>query len=95
MYRIKIEEKNNGDKWYIPQVGTPKLKIGKFDFLSKEWHNIIEDKPSLKPSFWVSSLAEYAYKTEQQALDVIEGYKQYLIDQKANKVKSTTYKMID
>lgn len=95
MYRIKIEERNNGDKWYIPQVGTSKLKIGKFDILSREWKNIIEDKPSYKPSFWISSLTEYAYNTEQQALDIIEGYKQYLIDEKSKEIKSTTYKTID
>lgn len=94
-YRIKIEEKNNGVKWYIPQVRKVKLKIGKFNISSTEWHNIIEDKPSLKPSFWISSFAEYAYNTEQGALDVIEGYKQYLIDEKAKEVKSTTYKTVE
>lgn len=94
-YRIKIEERNNGDKWYIPQVGTTKLKIGKFDILSTEWKNIIEDKSPHEPPFWVSSLAEDAYNTEQKAFNVIEGYKKYLIDQKAKEVKSTTYKTID
>lgn len=91
MYRIKIEEKNNGDKWYIPQVGTPRLKIGKFDFLSTEWKNLIEDTTS----FWISSIAQTSYDTEQKALDIIEEYKQYLIDEKGKEVKSTTYKMID
>ena len=28
-YRIKVEEKNNGEKQYIPQVATPKLTICK------------------------------------------------------------------
>jgi len=90
-YRIKIEEQNNGKKWYTPQVGTPKLKIGKFDFVSTEWSNIIEDTKS----FWISSFAQISYYTEQKALDVIEEYKQYLIDEKGEEVKSTTYKTVE
>ena len=90
-YRIKIEESNNGDKWYTPQIAKPILRIGKFDFLSIEWHNIIEDTTS----FWISSFAKTSHDTEQKALDVIEGYKQYLIDVEGEEVKSTTYKTID
>lgn len=90
-YRIKIEEKNNGKKWYTPQVGTPRLKIGKFDFLSMEWKNLIEDTTS----FWISSFVEYSYDTEQKALNIIEGYKQYLINEKGKEVKLTTYKTIE
>jgi hypothetical protein len=90
-YRIKIEESNNGEKWYIPQIAKPLLKIGKFNFLSMGWYNIIEDSTS----FWVSSFAQTSHNTEQKALDVIEGYKQYLIDVEGKEVKSTTYKTIE
>jgi len=40
-YRIKVEEKNNGEKLYIPQVGTPKLKIlSRTQHLWLEWDNL-------------------------------------------------------
>lgn len=90
-YRIEIEERNNGEKRYTPQVGIPSLKIGKFDFLSMKWGNIIEDNTS----FWISSLAHVSYNTEQEALDVIEGYKKYLIEEKGKETKSTTHKIVE
>jgi hypothetical protein len=31
-FRIQIKEQRNGTKRYIPQVGIPRLRIGKFDF---------------------------------------------------------------
>ncbi len=90
-YRIEIEERNNGEKRYIPQVGIPSLKIGKFDFFSIKWSNIIETTTS----FWTSSLAQVSYCTEQEALDVIEGYKKYLIKQKGKETKKITYKTVE
>ena len=48
-YRIKVEEKNNGEKLYIPQVGTPKLKIlSRTQHLWLEWDNLY---PNLLPSY--------------------------------------------
>jgi hypothetical protein len=40
-YRIKIEEKNNGETWYIPQVGEDRLRLGRFIHLYIDWENII------------------------------------------------------
>jgi hypothetical protein len=43
-YRIKVEEKNNGEKRYIPQVATPKLTICKrsvYPWL--DWYNLIPE----------------------------------------------------
>jgi hypothetical protein len=43
-YRIKVEEKNNGKKQYIPQVATPKLTICKrsvYPWL--DWYNLIPE----------------------------------------------------
>lgn len=90
-YRIEIEERNNGEKRYIPQVGIPSLKIGKFDFFSIKWRNIIKDNTF----FFYTPYIEYSYNTEQEALDVIEGYKKYLIEEKGKETKSTTYKIIE
>lgn len=90
-YRIKIEEKNNGEKWYIPQVGEERLKLGRFIHLYINWKNIIPNHLS----FITASTRIYSYPAEQEALDVIEKYKQYLQDEKGKEVKSTTYKTID
>ena len=43
-YRIKVEVKNNGEKQYIPQVGTPKLTICKrsvYPWL--DWKNLFSN----------------------------------------------------
>ena len=91
MYRIKIEEKNNGEKGYIPQVGEPRLKLGRFVHLYTDWENIIPQHNH----FITTKSMSYSYPTEQEALDIVEQYKQYLQDGKGKEIKSTTYKMID
>lgn len=91
MYRIKIEEKNNGEKWHIPQVGEPRLKLGRFIHLYTDWENIILNYQS----FMTAKSMFCSYPTEQEALDIIEQYKQSLQDERGKQVKSTTYKMID
>lgn len=43
-YRIKVEEKNNGEKRYIPQAATPRLTICKrsvYPWL--DWYNLIPE----------------------------------------------------
>jgi len=41
-YRIKVEEKNNGEKRYIPQVGEPKLTFCLRSVYPKiDWKNLI------------------------------------------------------
>jgi len=90
-YRIKIEERYNGEKWHIPQVGEERLKLGRFIHLYIDWENITPQHLS----FIRSKTMSYSYPTEQEALDVIEKYKQYLQDEKGKETKSTTYKTID
>ena len=91
MYRIKIEERNNGEKHYIPQVGTPKLRTGRIIFLNTNWENIITHHNRYMSSNGMTEL----YNTEQEALNVIEGYKKSILEEDGKKVKSTTYKTID
>lgn len=89
-FRIQIEEKRNGTKRYIPQVGTPRLRIGKFDFLSVGWENIIK-------SGWGYMSAQVMYEshsTEQEALDIIEGYKKYIFEEEQKVTINTTYKPV-
>jgi hypothetical protein len=92
-YRIKIEEKNNGQKAYIPQVC--KLEINKRLFGQTQelvWYNIIHDYGN---TFGSSKTMSVTYRTEESALKVIEDYKNKDVIEEDNKVKSITYKMID
>jgi|LakMenEpi03Aug12_release.lakeMendotaPanAssembly.Ray.scaffolds.fasta_scaffold3439269_1 uncharacterized protein YegP (UPF0339 family) len=90
-YRIKIEEKNNGEKRYIPQVGTPKLKTGRTIWLYTNWENILTHHNRY---IALNGMTE-SYNTEQEALNVIESFKKNILEEDGNKVKSTTYKTID
>ena len=92
-YRIKIEERNNGVKGYIPQVC--KLEIKRGWMTQKQelvWYNIIHSHGN---TFGLSKTTSAAYKTEESALKVIEDHKNKDVIEEGNKVKSTTYKMID
>lgn len=89
-FRIQIKEKRNGEKRYIPQVGTPRLRIGKFDFLSVEWENIIK----YDWGYTSTQVMCESYSTEQNALDVIEGYKKYILEEEQKETIRTTYKPI-
>ena len=88
-YRIKINEFNNGEKLYIPQVGTPKLSLGKYVHLNYEWKNILMDDIH---DFQSSRYMTYSYETEEEVLAIIEGYKKYLTEQEGKKINKTTYK---
>ena len=91
-YRIKIEEKNNGEKGYIPQVCKLEI-LGRW--LKRQeliWYNIIHSHGN---TFGLSKTMSAAYKTEEGALKIIEDYKNKDVIEEGNKVKSTTYKMID
>jgi hypothetical protein len=91
MYRVKIEEKNNGEKDYIPQVGIPKLRTGRVVWLGTKWENIIKHHNR----YIITNYITESYNTEQKALNVIEGYKKNILEEDGKKVKSTTYKIID
>lgn len=91
-YRIKIEEKNNGDKGYTPQT----CKLENFGGWTKRqeivWYNIIYYHGN---TFGLSKTTSASYRTEESALKVIEDYKNKDLIAEDNKVKSITYKMID
>lgn len=53
-YRIKMVTKNNGQKKYTPEVGTPKLSIGKIIHIWVKYESIIDNRDSVNSS-------EYAY----------------------------------
>ena len=90
-YRIKIEERYNGEKLYIPQV--LELKIIRA-FIQKQrlvWYNIYRCNDGIT----VSETMALGYATEADALQVIEDYKNKESIQQGKRIKSTTYKMID
>lgn len=91
-YRIKIEEKNNGQKQYIPQVC--KLLIKKRMFRQTQelvWYNIHETATSFGSSNTICA----KYVSEESAVRVIEGYKNKHQVEEDNKIKSTTYKTVE
>jgi hypothetical protein len=91
MYRIKIEERNNGKKLYIPQVGIPKLRTGRIVWLGTNWENIITQ---YNRYILTNGMTE-SHNTEEEALKVIEGFKKSVMEEEGYKVKSTTYKTIN
>ena len=92
MYRIKIEEKNNGEKGFTPQKLELWISGGWVKRQEMRWYNIIHAHSN---TFGLSQTVGASYKTEESALKVIEDYKNKDIIEEGNKVKSTTYKMID
>jgi len=92
MYRIKIEELNNGEKRYIPQVGKPLLKIGRFNYRLYWWNIIIHKGFYLRID--TDRVSKGYYYTEQEALTAIEQYKAVIQTLKDEEVKTTTYKPI-
>lgn len=92
MYRIKIEEKNNGEKSYTPQKEELWVSGGWVKRQEMRWYNIIH---SHGYTFGLSQTVGASYKTEEGALKIIEAYKNKDIIEEGNKVKSTTYKTID
>ena len=107
-YRIKVEEKNNGEKQYIPQVATPKLTICKrsvYPWL--DWDNLYPDllpnytydpdtqlpvsKETIIKSVEIKKSWSASFKTEQEANDVIEFFKEQERRIEVNKVKSVYF----
>lgn len=93
-YRIKIEEKYNGENWYIPQVC--KLEISR-SWVQRQrlvWYNLINNHGDV----YILSLddAQAAkHTTEERAMKVIDDYKNYQDKVQGNQLKSVTYKNID
>jgi hypothetical protein len=89
-YRIKIEEKNNGEKVYTPQLC--RLRIKKRMFRQTQelvWYNILRAHGS---TFGLSTTVWERYENEEGALRVIEDYKNKEQVEEGNNVKSVTYK---
>ena len=86
LFRIKQEEKRNGETQWTPQVGTPRLTLGRYLYLKPIWENILDK------SFATSKTMKYSYPSEEQALQIIEEFKQYRKEQDSKKVIKVSYK---
>ena len=80
-FRIKIDERHNGEKTYQPQVR---------EFFLIGWKNIISNGSNI----FTSSLMSCTWSTEEEALKVIENYKNHLIKTGLMGIKSTKYKLL-
>jgi hypothetical protein len=85
-YRIRVETTNDSQKKYIPQVGTPKLSVGRVLHIWLNWENIIDNRHSVSSSknIW------YIYDTKEEALRLIERYKNK-ISKTETKTKTIEY----
>jgi len=92
-YRVQIEELNNGEKRYTPQVTTLSIVGRLFPKTNISWENIVYDKNS--DHYDIVYSIRCIYDSYEEAKSVIENYKQWGSRENGTKVKSTTYKMID
>lgn len=82
-YRIKIEEKYNGDKWYIPQICELEITGGWIRRQHLVWYNLSSNHDEVAK-----------HPTEERAMKVINDHKNYVDKEKGKQIKSTTYKTI-
>jgi hypothetical protein len=91
-YRIQINELQNGDKRYIPQVA--KLVIWNRLFGKSQeiiWYNLLQEGGR----FALSTTTTESFDKEEDALNILTNYRGIDSYEEGKKVKSTTYKMID
>lgn len=96
-YRLKITEKRDGKKLYVPQVEIEETRgtlITKRDV--KVWKNIIRGYPGypLIPTYEESTTMSESWGTEEEALTVIEGHKEKIRIKNGEVPINVTYKEI-
>lgn len=91
-YRIKIEERYNGEKLYIPQILELKIIRTVLQRQRLVWYNIVRGSDGF---ITTSESMAAGYATEADALQVIEDHKNKEKILAGKKIKSVTYKMID
>ena len=90
-YRVKVETTKDGSLKYTPQVGRPKLSIGKFDHLWLDWENIIIESNNI----WSTKNMRMIYDNQEEALHMIEKYKGHIVKVENSEVKSVSYINLD
>ena len=95
-YRIKVEECNNGKKYYIPQIGKPKLLGGKIPYLYLDWNNLIPifiEKPNILKVDIRPLTVECICHSEQEAEDIINFHKKE-IQEEMERIKGEEIKNV-
>lgn len=83
-YRIKIEELINGEKRFIPQ---------KRKSIFHNYTNLLRKDSGIVKDSLLKGIKQH-FKTEQEALNVIEAYIKQEVLKKGEEVKNVFYKLI-
>ena len=96
-YRIKVEEKNNGQKSYIPQVGELKLTFCLRSIYPRiDWKNLIPifiEKPNILKVDIRPLTVECICHSEQEAEDIINFHKKE-IQEEMERIKGEEIKNV-
>ena len=94
-YRIKVEEKNNGQKSYIPQIGEHKLTFCLRSVYPRiDWKNLIPifiEKPNILKVDIRPLTVEYICHSEQEAEDIINFHKKQTEVAKDEEIKNVYF----
>lgn len=94
-FKIKIEQKNNGQIDYTPMVGTPMISLfGLNLFYRYEYiYDIRKEVPnSIDPdNLSTTTNVIQWYETVEKCERVIKAYKQLVIKKEGKRIKSTKY----
>ena len=94
-YRLEIKELNNGDINYIPQVDVNSSSPPAFGIVCPRWHNLANGYDEFNQAkILIDESREEAFKTEEDAILLVEAHKKQYVVESAFKVKKVTYKEI-
>jgi hypothetical protein len=91
-YRIKIEERNNGEMYYIPQICELEVTRGWIQKQRLIWYNIINNHGDV---YILSTTQEPKHTTEEGAMQVINDHGNYVNKEHGQQIKRITYKTIE
>lgn len=90
-YRIKIEERYNGETYYTPQICKLEITKGWIQKQRLTWYNLINNHGDL---YILSTTEEERHTTEERALRIIADHKNYVNKERGKQIKSVSYKTI-
>jgi hypothetical protein len=93
-YRIKIEERNNGEIYYIPQICELEVTRGWIQKQRLVWYNLINNHGDI---YILSEEDTNSSKhiTEERAMRVINDHRNYVNKEHGQQIKRVTYKTIE
>ena len=91
-YRIKIEERNNGEMYYIPQICELEVTRGWIQKQRLVWYNIINNHGDV---YILSTTQEPKHITEERAMQVINDHRNYVNKEHGQQIKRIIYKTIE